>query len=215
MSTDLKKNVVNAILSEPLLYGNQILVEVDNGIVTLTGTVTNFVEKTLVENSANSVLGVVAVIVNIEVAGFNTRNHDSEIAKAIANTYKGHYEIPNDAITIHVKNGWVTLEGNVEWNYQKQAAKKIVNDFIGVKGIINNIHIKPTSTDEIEKHYIEKALNRLSFIQDNTIVVIVNGNTVTLSGNTSTLYEKDQAERIAWQIPGVVKVNNDIIVMSI
>ena len=116
---------------------------------------------------------------------------------------KASYSVPNDKVTVKVEDGWVTLEGELSWNYQREAAKHAVNYLTGVKGVTNNITIKSDIHDAIEKKDVENAIARSWSIDDLDISVAVSGRTVTLSGTVTSWYQKDEAGRIAWKTPGI------------
>ena len=118
--------------------------------------------------------------------------------------------IPEDKIKVKVENGWVTIEGTVNWNYQKESANDAVKNLLGVLVVTNKINIKSDITDLVEKKEIEKALTRNWTINHDNIKVKVSANEVTLSGVVNSYYEKDEAERIAWNAPGVNSVNNEL-----
>jgi osmotically-inducible protein OsmY len=208
----LQKDVQDAIKWEPLLHAAEIGVTVNDGIVTLTGTVDNYIKKNEAETAAKNVKGVKAVVEKIEIK-YNTvwdGKSDLDIANEIISALRWNWNVPNDTVKVKVENGWVTLDGDLTWNYQREAAKNAVKNLEGVKGIYNNIKIKSDNTDTIEKASIEKALSRNWSINDNDIVVKVKANEVTLSGAVSSYYQKDEAERIAWNAPGVWSVNNEL-----
>jgi osmotically-inducible protein OsmY len=125
---------------------------------------------------------------------------------------KWNWEVPEEKIKVKVENGWVTLEGELQWNYQREAAKKAINNLSGVLGVTNNIKIKSETHDAIEKKAIECALQRNSSIDDLDIQVDVVGNNVTLSGTVDSFYAKDEAEQIAWNAPGVWTVDNELVI---
>ena len=210
---ELQKDVQNAIKWEPLLNAAEIGVTAKDGVVTLTGTVDGYIKKIEAENAAKNVSGVKAVVEKIEInfGGYGKKN-DNEIAKEVLNAYKWNWEVPEDKVKVKVENGWVTLEGQLEWNYQKEAAKKAVNTLDGVMGVTNNITIKSETHDEVEKKDIENALERNWSIDDTEIKVKVSGNTVTLNGTVESFYQKDEAERIAWNAPGVWNVDNELVI---
>jgi len=176
-------------------------------------TVDGYIKKIEAENAAKNVSGVKAVVEKIEInfGGYGKKN-DNEIAKEVLNAYKWNWEVPEDKVKVKVENGWVTLEGQLEWNYQKEAAKKAVNTLDGVMGVTNNITIKSETHDEVEKKDIENALERNWSIDDTEIKVKVSGNTVTLNGTVESFYQKDEAERIAWNAPGVWNVDNELVI---
>lgn len=137
---------------------------------------------------------------------------DSEIAAAVLNTFKWNWDVPGEKIKIRVEKGWVTLEGELEWNYQRDTAKTVVSRLNSVKGVSNNITIKSESLDELEKRDIKHALAGNWSLNDREIRVKVSGSTVTLSGLVDSLYQKDQAGKIAWNAPGVRSVDNELVV---
>ena len=208
---ELEKKVIDALNWEPLLLGAEIGVLVIDGIVTLTGSVNSYVKKEEAEKAAKNVLGVKAVVEKIEVV-LNDRTHksDNEIAQEIINTFKWHWDIPSERVQVRVENGWVYLSGSLEWNYQKEAAKKAVRVLIGVKGIVNNIMIISLSKDRINKKDIEDAIERNRIIGNTAITVEVLDNAVTLKGNVESWFEKNEASRIAWKAPGVLEVKNNL-----
>ena len=211
---DLQKDVQDAIRWEPLLNAAEIGVIVKDGIVTLTGIVDSFAKKSEAENAAKHVVGVKAVVEKIEIKIKNAGiKNDNEIATDVVHAFKWNWEIPSDKIRVKVEQEWVTLEGEVQWNYQKEAAKKSVNNIIGVKGVTNSITIKSETEDLIEQKDIERALRRNWSINDKDIKVTVLGNKVTLGGTVDSLYQKDEAGKIAWNAPGVLVVNNEIIII--
>jgi len=210
---DLQKDVQDALKWEPQLHAAEIGVTAIDGIVTLTGTVNNYSKKSEAEEAAKNVAGVKAVVEKIEVKfddyGLKT---DNDIAAEVLNAFKWHWDIPNDKIKVKVEKGWVSLEGEIEWNYQKEAAKKTVSNLLGVRGVINNIMIVSAVKDTVERKDIENALFRNISINDETIHVMVAGSTVTLKGSVASWYQKGEAGRIAWSAPGVLHVDNELIV---
>jgi osmotically-inducible protein OsmY len=210
-SEELQRDVQNAIKWEPLLKAAEIGVTAKDGVVTLSGTVDSFFKKEEAEEAAKSVFGVKAVVEKIQVHfGNSIQKNDNDIATEIINAYRLNWEVPTDLVKVRVENGWVTLEGELEWNYQKDAAKRVVRYLDGVIGVSNNITIQSKSKDILEKSSIENALERNASLEDNDINVDVNGNKVTLKGTVSSWYQKDEAERVAWNAIGVANVNNEL-----
>jgi len=208
---ELQKDVQNAIKWEPLLNAAEIGVTVKDGIVTLTGNVDTYAKKMEAEMATKNVAGVKAVVEKIEVSFSNSgKPTDSEIATKVVNALKSNYSIPSDTVKVKVENGWVTLEGVLHWDYQRQAAKNAVHYLDGVKGIVNNIEIKSNSHDAIEQKDIEDALERNWSINSEDIKVRVAGTKVILSGAVGSWYEKEEAGRIAWNTPGVWTVENEL-----
>jgi osmotically-inducible protein OsmY len=210
---DLQKDVQNAIKWEPLLNAAEIGVIAKDGVVTLTGTVNSYAKKLEAENAAKNVAGVKAVAETIEIKfGSAGKKSDTDIAHEVLNAWRWNWEVPDEKIKVKVEDGLVTLEGEVQWNYQKEAARKAVSNLMGVLAVYNNISIKSDTLDAVEKRAIEDALSRSWSIDDEDIDVEVKGNNVTLTGTVESLYQKDEAERIAWNAPGVYCVENDLLV---
>ena len=208
---DLQKDVQDAIKWEPLLNAAEIGVTAKDGVITLTGTVNSYGKKLEAENAAKNVAGVKAVAEEIVIKyGDYGKKSDTEIANEVLNAWKWNWEVPEDKIKVKVENGLVTLEGELEWNYQREAAKKAIKNLSGVMGVTNNIKIKSETHDAIEKKAIECALERNSSIDELGIQVDVAGNNVTLTGTVNSFYAKDEAEQIAWNAPGVWTVDNEL-----
>ncbi|MDI9311042.1 MAG: BON domain-containing protein [Limnohabitans sp.] len=209
---NLQKDIQDAIKWEPLLHAAEIGVTVKDGVVTLTGTVDNYLKKNEAETAAKSVKGVKAVVEKIEVQYTSSwsKKTDTDIANEVVSALRWSWNVPNDVVKAKIENGWITLDGDLTWNYQREAARNAVKNLEGVKGITNNIKIKSDNTDSIEKEAIEKALSRNWSINNDNIEVKVKANEVTLKGEVSSYYQKDEAERIAWNAPGVCSVNNQI-----
>jgi osmotically-inducible protein OsmY len=159
-NVDLLKDVREAIKREPILRAAAIGVIAKDGIITLTGTVDSYWKKTEAEEVAKSVAGVKAVVEKIEIGFANNSftQDDNDVATEVVNAFKLNIEIPNDKVKVKVETGWVTLEGEVEWDFQKEAAQEAVVDLSGVAGVTNNITIKSKIEDDIEKKDIERAM---------------------------------------------------------
>ena len=210
---ELQKDVQDAIKWEPLLNAAEIGVTAKNGVITLTGNVDSYLKKREAEDAAKNVAGVRAVVEKIEIVFVSThKKNDNEIASEVVSAFKWNWQIPNEKVKVKVEGGWLTLEGELQWNYQKEAVIKSVNNILGIKGVNNEITIKSETHDEIEKKDIERALGRNWSINDVGIQVKVSGNNVTLSGSVNSLYQKDEAGRIAWNAPGVWTVNNELVI---
>jgi len=207
----LQRDVQESIKWEPLLHAAEIGVIAKNGIVTLTGTVDSYAKKMEAETATKKVAGVKAIVEKIEIDyGHFGKITDDKIAEDILKEFKSNLTVPSNSIKVTVENGWVTLEGNVNWNYQREATKNSVTNLMGVRGISNNIKINPEIKEKVEKRAIEKAFQRNWAINYDEIDVDVYDNNVRLTGNVDSYYQKDEAERIAWNAPGVWSVNNDL-----
>lgn len=213
MKTDeiLQKDVQDSLNWEPQLKSTDIGVTARDGIVTLTGTVDNYYKKAEAEKAAKKVSGVKALIEKIIIKPNGEKGiNDTYIAEKILALFKSSFSIPDEKILVSVEKGWVTLEGNVNWNYQKEAAKNIVAGLNGVCGITNNITTKSDRKDAVKKKAIENAINNNAALQEDNIQVKVKDSDVTLSGLVKTFFEKEEAERIAWNAPGIWSVTNEI-----
>lgn len=207
----LQKDVQEAIKWEPLLKAAEIGVIVKNGIVTLTGTVDNYAKKLQAEKAASNVIGVKAIVEELEVKFPNSlKKDDSDIAKEAIYALRSDLIVPDEKIQVKVENGWVTLEGDVIWNFQREAAKRSIEHISGVRGVFNHLKIRSELNDAIEQKQIEAALHRSWSVDDENIKVQVNGRTVKLTGTVSSLYQKDEAGRIAWKTPGIWHVENEL-----
>ena len=210
-NADLQTDVQNAIKWEPLLNAAEIGVTVKDGVVSLTGFVDSYAKKMEAENAAKKVIGVKALVENIEVKFSNSWSKtDLEIATEVLNALRANWSVPDAKVTVKVENGWVTLDGELHWNYQRESAKSAVNFLAGVKGVSNNIKIKSQTHDAIEQKDVENALGRSWSLDDSDISVSVSGTTVTLSGTVNSWYQKEEAGRIAWKTPGIWHVKNEL-----
>ncbi len=210
---ELQKDVQEAIKWEPLLHAAEIGVTVKDGIVTLTGTVDNFIKKQEAETATKKVVGVNAIVEKIEIKFKGSlKIDDDENAKDALNALKWDWQVPHDTIKVKIEEGWVTLTGEVRWNYQKDAAKKAVSSLHHIKGVINDIVVHSETADQIEQKDIEEAIARTWSIDISDIHVKVNGHTVTLNGTVESLFQKDEAARIAWNAPGIWHLDNNLVV---
>ena len=209
----LQKDVQDAIKWQPLLNAAEIGVTVKDGIVSLTGLVDSYSKKSEAECAAKNTAGVTAVIEKIEVKVPNSWiKNNTEIANEVLGALKNRWDLPQDKVKVKVEAGWITLTGELNWNYQKEAARDAIKDLMGVTGITNNITIKSESNDPIEKADIEAALLRDWSFYNNDIHVKVNDHKATLTGSVGSIYQKEEAGRIAWNAQGVYQVDNELVV---
>ena len=190
---------------------SDISVAVKDGVVTLSGFVPSFWEKDAAEKAVKRVYGVRGIANDIEVKLFWQRT-DPEIARDAVHELESHVSIPADRIKVTVKDGWVTVEGTVLWEYQKSLAQSAMKKLKGVSGVTNKIQVTPKASSAEVKSKIEEALRRSAELDARRITVKIEGSTVKLYGSVSSWAERDEAERAAWSAPGTTMVENHILV---
>ena len=212
---ELKQDVLDELRFDPQLDSAHIGVVAEDGVVTLTGHVYSYSEKLAAERATRRVKGVRAVAEEIEVRVPNqTRIADDEIARRVADILKLDSTIPNDEISITVHDGWVTLGGEVEWQFQRLAALKQVGKLSGLMGVINNITLNKRAQSADIGRQIEEALRRNARVDWREIKVSVpDGGKVILDGDVHGWDPCHVAEEIAWSVPGVASVDNRITVI--
>ena len=208
---ELQKEVLAELKWDAQIQPNEIGVSVKDGVVTLTGWVDSYLKKWSAEDAAHKVAGVKAVANDIEIK-LATERTDSDIAEAAVHALEWDAGMPSDRVKATVSKGWVTLKGEVEWQYQKQDAEQVVRRLAGVKGVTNLITVKPHVTPSELKKKIEDALVRNAEIDANKITVEVQGSKAILKGTVRAWAEKEEAARVAWSAPGITSVENRITV---
>ena len=211
--THIRDDVQRELFYTPDLNAARIGVSVEDGIVTLTGSVDTHHQKLAAVHAAERIANVRAVACELQIRlpGPHVLT-DSGLARAVANILAWSKSVPPDRVRICVENGWVTLEGTLDWQYQKDAAAAAVAELADAKGVDNLISVNPSLNAEGVKEQIEAVLKRSPTIEDRNILVEVNNDKVVLHGEVRSTDERSEAEKIAWSAPGVSDVANHILV---
>jgi osmotically-inducible protein OsmY len=208
---EIERDVKAELRWSPGLESNDIAISVKNGVVALSGYTHSFFDKHDAEEAAKRVSGVIGVANDIEVRlRSGDARPDPELARDAVAAIETQLPYSYSKIKVVVKDGWITLEGGLEWQHQKQMAETAVRRVKGVKGVINLIKLTPQVQPVEIKHKIEEALKRHAEIDANRISVEADGNQVILKGKVRSWFEREEAERAAWSAPGVLKVDDRI-----
>jgi len=211
LDSDIKRDVEDELRSDPDIDSTDIGVSVQNGVATLSGFVRSYPQRTRAERDAKRVAGVVGVANDLEVRlPIVHQRPDPEIARDAISALKSELPYSADNIKVIVRDGWLTLEGAVEWNYVRERAENAVNRVWGVKGVTNSIAVKPKVAPQDIRRKIEDAYRRSAELDASRITVEANGSEVVLRGTVRSWAERQEAERAAWAAPGVSRVDNRI-----
>jgi osmotically-inducible protein OsmY len=213
--SDIKRDVEEELRWDPNIDATDIAVAVKDGIVTLTGFVRFYSEKFEAEAAAKRVAGVAAVANDIDVRlpAIDERP-DPEIARDAASALRWWLPFAWERIKVVVKNGWVNLEGEVKWNFQRRLAESAVRRVRGIKGITNAVRLAEQAAPPADiKRRIEEAFERNAMLEAKRITVEVNGSEIVLTGTVQSWAEREEAERAAWAAPGITRVDNRIAVI--
>jgi osmotically-inducible protein OsmY len=211
--SEIERDVRDELKWDPDLDASDIAVSVKDGVVTLAGFTKSYTDRLEAELAAKRVAGVRAVANDIEVRlPAIDQRPDPDIARDAVSALKAELPISHDRIKVIVKDGWVTLEGAVEWQYQKTTAENAVRKVKGVKGVTNVVTVKPKVQPSELQHKIMEAFKRNAEVDANRITVEANGSEVILKGTVRSWIEREEAERVAWSAPGVTKVEDRIVV---
>ena len=211
---ELKQHVQNALDWEPGLDAKDIGISVETGVITLRGNVSSYAEKMTAERVTLRVYGVKAVANDLAVhLPHEFVRTDTDIAQAVVSALNWNTNVPNDRVSVAVTNGWITLTGTLDWYYQKHAAARTVRDLMGVKGVTDNILVRPHVETVDIRDKIEAAFKRSAEVDARRISVVAEDGKVILAGNVRSWAERDEAERAAWAAPGVKQVDDRISVV--
>jgi osmotically-inducible protein OsmY len=211
--SEIERDVKEELKWDPDLHADDIAISVKNGVVTLAGFTPSYTDRLEAEKAAKRVAGVHAVANDIEVRlPAIDQRPDPEIARDAVAALKAELPISHDRIKVVVKDGWITLEGAVEWQYQKTAADAAVRKVKGVKGVTNVTTVKPKVQPSEIKRKIQEAFKRSAEVDADRITVEANGSEVILKGTVRSWIEREEAERVAWSAPGITKVEDRIVV---
>ena len=210
---ELKKDVTAELEWDPSINASAVGVAVRDGVVTLTGHLDSFAEKYAIERAVGRVHGVKAIAVELDVKlESGHKRSDSEIAAAAETAFKWHSLVPAERIQVQVEKGWVTLRGEVDWDYQRRNAEKTVRPLTGVVGVTNLIALKPSIAPDNVANRIRDALTRHAQREAKHIEISVHGGVVTLRGKVGSWAERNAAFGAAWAAPGVTSVVNELTV---
>lgn len=213
MKTDaqLKKDISDELEWEPSVNATHIGVSVDRGVVTLTGHIETYAEKAAIERAVQRVQGVQAIALELDVKlAPNHQRSDTELAQSLQSALQAQALVPSSRITLKVEHGWVTLSGEVDWDYQRSNAERTVHQSMGVVGVSNRITLKPRTVPTDVSNRIKDALARQAEREARGIEVSITGSTATLRGAVHSWAERNAAQGAAWSAPGITLVVNEL-----
>ena len=213
-NSQLRRDVQDQLTWEPSVRDDEIGVAVKDGVVTLSGHVPSYADKYIAIYAVERVTGVKAVADEIEVKLPSSHERtDTELAHAAVNALGWHVQVPEDRVKATVRDGWITLEGEVEWQYQRGAAERALRNLKGVRGVTNLVSVKPAQVSQYDvTQRIKDTLRRSADLATDLITVETHDGAVTLKGTVRSFAERRDVERAAWAAPGVTRVDDRIIV---
>ncbi len=211
--SDLKKDVLTELLWDPLVPEARVGVAVSEGVVTLSGHLDTYAEKVAAKRAVERVSGVKAIALELDVIplGVHQRS-DTEIAAAVEHALSWNTSIPQGGVKVMVEKGWVTLSGELDWNFQRRAVERMVRPLKGVAGITDNIRLKSSPMPANVSGRIQDALTRQAMREARRIEIMVDGSVVTLRGHVHSWAERNAAEGASWSAPGVSRVDNQLVI---
>lgn len=211
---EIQKNVLEELRLDPSIDASRVGVAIKDGIVSFTGWVSSYAEKGIAEEIGKRVYGVRGIADDLEVKlPAASQRTDPDIASAVVSALKWNSAVPDDRIKVTVQKGWVTLEGNVDWQYQRDAADGAIRHLTGVKAVTNLIKVTPKVVPADVREQIESSFRRNAELDARRIGVKAHEGKVRLHGNVRSWTEREEAQRAAWNVPGVLEVENDLHVM--
>ena len=217
MKTDsqLQSDVMDELVWDPSIDHAHIGVTAKGGVVTLSGFVSNYAQKMTAEHAAERVQGVQGIAEELRVRfPSDPKTSDDEIARRVLDVFAWDVTIPKNKLTVKVEKGYVTLKGALDWNYQKEAARKAAGKIAGVMGVNNQIEIRNAVVAGDVRERIMAAFKRSATADASALTVTANGSTIKLSGNVHGRHEREVAERTAWAAPGVFFVEDNLVVLE-
>jgi len=213
--SQLQRDVIDELRWDPSVGSEEIGVASKNGVVTLSGTVDSYAKKYAAVRAAERVAGVRAIAEEVKVSlPMSFKRTDTDIAHAVATALAWDVEVPDDKIKARVDEGWVWLEGDVDWQYQSRAAERAVRNLYGVRGVSNLVQVKTHVSVPDVKQRIESALKRSAELDSKKITIDATDGHVTLRGSVRSWTERRDAENAAWSAPGVSRVQDELVVQA-
>ena len=207
--SEIQQDVMQELKWMPFISSANIGVAVKDGIVTLSGQVDSYAQKLSAENAAKRVAGVRAIAEEMQIGvSLSSQKTDAEIATSVMNALRWHSAVPEEKIKVKVEGGIVTLEGELDWDYQRTSAKNAVSNLLGVRNVVNLLRIQSTTSATDVQRKISAALHRAATVDAQKITVEVSGSMATLRGHVRSFAEKEDAENAAWCAPGISKVES-------